>query len=51
MRKLFVAVFIAACLSGVAQAQKINLGKMAGAASKGVSALTFTNEDAAKLAK
>ena len=31
-----------------AQAQ-INLGKMAGAASKGVKALSFSNEDAQKL--
>ena len=33
-----------------AQAQ-INIGKMAGAATKGVQALSFSNEDARKLSK
>src|SRR5690606_497439 len=51
MKKIFISLVVAASLHGVAHAQKFNLGKAASAASKGVSAMTFTNEDAAKLAK
>jgi len=46
------AILTALCMVAVATAQaQINLGKMAGAASKGVKALSFSNEDAQKLSK
>lgn len=51
MKKIFVSLVVAASLSGTVHAQKFNLGKAASAASKGVSALTFTNDDAVKLSR
>lgn len=51
MKKLVLSCFMAACCVGAAQAQKINLGKAANAASKGVGALSFSNADAIKLSK
>ncbi len=51
MNRSLIALIVAACFAGIANAQKLNLGKAASAASKGVSALTFTNEDAIRLSK
>src|SRR5690606_8770024 len=51
MKKIFIILMVAVSFISAAHAQKLNLGKAVGAASKGVSALTFTNEDAVKLAK
>ncbi|GGC26547.1 peptidase M48 [Parapedobacter defluvii] len=51
MKKLVFTFLVAACLIGAANAQKLNLGKAASAASNSVSAFTFTNEDAIKLSK
>lgn len=51
MKKLLLIFFLAASSAGVANAQRINLGKAASAASNSVSALTFTNEDAVRLSK
>ncbi|WP_257657116.1 M48 family metallopeptidase [Parapedobacter lycopersici] len=51
MKNLFLTLCLAASVTGVANAQRINLGKAAGAASKSVSALTFSNEDAVRLSK
>ena len=51
MKKVIFTVLFAASLTGAAHAQRINLGKAASAASKGASALTFTNEDAIQLSK
>ncbi len=51
MRKTFILSLAAICFAGIVNAQKINLGKAASAASKGASALTFTNEDAIRLSR
>lgn len=51
MRKIFVVLIVVASYASAAHAQKFNLGKAASAASKGASALTFTNEDAIRLSK
>ena len=43
-------ILTALCMVAVATAQaQINIGKMASAATKGVQALSFSNEDAQKL--
>ena len=45
-------ILTALCMVAVATAQaQINIGKMASAATKGVQALSFSNEDAQKLSK
>lgn len=51
MKKLLLTSLALAGLMATANAQKINLGKAANAASKGVGALSFSNEDAKRLAK
>lgn len=51
MKKLLLTSLALAGLMTAANAQKINLGKAANAASKGVGALSFSNEDAKRLAK
>lgn len=51
MKKIITVLIAALSFTYAAQAQRFNLGKAASAAAKGVSALTFTNEDAVKLAK
>lgn len=49
MKKTILTVL---CMVAVATAQaQINIGKMASAATKGVQALSFSNEDAQKLSK
>lgn len=51
MKKILVILIVVASYASAAYAQKFNLGKAASAASKGASALTFTNEDAIRLSK
>lgn len=50
MKKMIIAVLALGAMQSV-QSQRINLGKAADIVSKGAKALTFTNQDAARLSK